>query len=392
MQMKVKTGITVLKERYIDTLAGKKVAVLCHSASVDENFVHIVDILVGNKIDLRKIFAPEHGFFADAQDQIGVSGARHPKFGIEIVSLYGATAESLEPKPHDLRDIDAVVIDLQDVGARYYTFVWTAALVMRACAKVGVEVLVLDRPNPLNGVDIEGPIQEDDYLSFVGLYNLPIRHSLTIAEIMLYVIELLQLDVEIKVIKCENWNRAHFHHDTGLGWTMPSPNMPTPDTAIVYPGMCLLEATNLSEGRGTTRPFEIFGAPFIDPFAFCDTLDSFALPGVAFRPLYYTPTFNKFAGAQCGGAQIHVVDRNVFEPVLCGFAIVKAAIELCGDRFHFKNPPYEYEFRKLPFDILTGSPKWREMLVARAPIEDYRSMFKSACEGFLKVLDDLKIY
>lgn len=301
--------------------------------------------------------------------------------GIPIYSLYGQTRK---PTADMLSNLDALVIDLQDVGARYYTFIWTMTLVLESAASAGLPVVVLDRPNPLGGATVEGPLLSPSYTSFVGLRaGLPIRHGLTIGEIAQLVVgeftETPREGFALHVLKMEGWKREMEYEDTGLPWVFPSPNMPTVDTARVYPGMCLLEACTVSEGRGTTRPFELVGAPWIDPYALKDTLDGVGIEGCVWRPVYFEPTFHKFAHKVCGGVQIHVTDRKKFKPVLAGFALIWA-IRKQGKTlgkgeayafdpnkemkmvFGFKAPPYEYEDVKMPFDILSGSEMWRELL------------------------------
>jgi uncharacterized protein YbbC (DUF1343 family) len=259
-----------------------------------------------------------------------------------------------------LMNVDAMVIDMQDVGSRYYTFIWTMALVMEACQEQGKAVVILDRPNPIGGDMTEGPVLRPEFASFVGLRRLPVRHGMTIAEIALYLMDVYYPSLDLYVIKMTGWKRRMWFDDTGLPWVLPSPNMPTLDTAAVYPGMCLLEGTNLSEGRGTTRPFEIFGAPFIKSEKFVDRLRAFRLPGVVFRPLHFLPTFQKHAGKICGGAQIHVTDRNRFKPFKTAAAILKSVRELYPKYFSWNKPPYEYEAKLLPIDILAGTDRLRE--------------------------------
>ena len=308
--------------------------------------------------------------------------------GLPIYSLYGKTRK---PTPEMLAGLDAVVVDLQDVGARYYTFVWTMALVLEAAAEAGISAVVLDRPNPLGGAVVEGPLLQADHTSFVGYHpGVPIRHGLTIAEIARMVVAENPVCARPKAgfalhtLAMEGWTRDMEFEDTGLPWVLPSPNMPTVDTARVYPGMCLLEACSVSEGRGTTRPFELVGAPWIDPYALKDALDALALPGCLWRPVYFEPTFHKHGHTVCGGVQVHVTDRKAFKPVLATFALLWAMRrqgntlppgETYGfdpnapmkQVFAFKAPPYEYETVKPPFDILSGSALWRELLEKDLP-------------------------
>ena len=255
-----------------------------------------------------------------------------------------------------LRNLDVILVDLQDVGARYYTFIWTLYLCMRACQKHNVDVVVLDRPNPINGATMEGPILDPNYKSFVGMHPIPVRHGKTIGELAQQFQEEAFPDSRLSILPMKNWERAMWFDQTGLPWVMPSPNMPTLETATVYPGMCLLEATNISEGRGTTRPFEIFGAPFIDAETLCHELNDSKLPGVFFRENHFQPTFHKFAGELCAGGQIHVLDRNKFRPFETGVEIIRRIRKLYPEKFAWKQPPYEYEPEKLPIEVLLGGP------------------------------------
>jgi len=278
---------------------------------------------------------------------------KHPRLGIPIYSLYG---EHREPTADMLKALDVLLVDLQDIGARYYTFIWTLYLCMRACEKTGVAVLVLDRPNPINGTTTEGPLLDPTYKSFVGLHPIPVRHGKTIGELAQQFRDEAFPDCQLSILPMKNWRRAMWFDQTGLPWVMPSPNMQALDTATVYPGMCLLEGTNISEGRGTTRPFEIFGAPFIETELLCRELNHRKLPGVFFRENYFQPTFHKFAGELCGGAQIHVLDRKKFRPFLTGVEIIKFIRKNYPQQFQWKQPPYEYEWKKLPIEILIGGP------------------------------------
>jgi uncharacterized protein YbbC (DUF1343 family) len=255
-----------------------------------------------------------------------------------------------------LQGLDVFLIDLQDIGARYYTFVWTMYLCMRACERNGIAVVVLDRPNPINGVTTEGPLLDPNYKSFVGMHHLPVRHAKTIGELARQFRDEAFPKCGLRILPMKEWQREMWFDQTGLPWVMPSPNMPTLDTAAVYPGMCLLEATNISEGRGTTRPFEIFGAPFIDAAKLCGHLNASKLPAVFFREAYFQPTFHKFAGELCGGAQIHVTERDDFRPFQTGVEIIKCIRKIYREEFQWKQPPYEYEWKRLPIESLIGGP------------------------------------
>jgi len=357
---RVQTGLDVLRSRRIALLRGQRVALLAHQASVDSRLEHASVLLADHPgTRLVRLFAPEHGLWGAAQDHVPIHATRDPISGLPVWSLYGARRA---PTPAMLRGLDVLVVDLQDVGARYYTFVWTMALAMRVCARLGVRVVVLDRPNPLGGVRIEGNLPDPAFSSFVGLYPLPVRHGLTIGEIARHLSAAYAFDCALTVIPMRGWRRAMLWEDTGLPWVAPSPNMPTPDTARVYPGSCLFEGTNLSEGRGTTRPFEWVGAPWLDAHRLAEALDAAHLPGVRFRAACFRPTFHKWAGRLCGGVQIHVTDRHRFDSVATGLAVIGCARRLAPRRFAWRRPPYEYERHRLPIDILCGTDTIRHAL------------------------------
>lgn len=356
----VKTGLDVLFERQKKLLGGKRIAVAANPSAISSNFHFIVDLFLQEKSwKVVSLFGPEHGIRGEMQDQELSSSFQDPRTGLPVHSLYG---KHLKPEPEMLEGIDTIVFDIQDVGSRYYTFIYTLSYIMDACGKLGIEVVVLDRPNPINGISTEGPVLETGYESFVGRYPIPIRHGMTVGELALLFNQEFQLNCSLEVVAMENWKREQFFEDTGLPWVFPSPNMPTVDTAIVYPGMCLLEGTNVSEGRGTTRPFEIFGAPWIDPDAFCRSMESFQLKGLYFRPLYFRPTFNKYKQELCGGAQMHITDRRQFHPVRAALCILSVLTKENADSFQWKEPPYEFVYDRLPIDILFGNSWCREYL------------------------------
>ena len=387
----VQTGLEILLEEGIAGLRGRRVGVLCHPASVSSRLVHIVDALAAARVNLTRLFGPEHGIRGEAQDMIGVEGDRDPRTGIPVTSLYGETVESLAPTVEAFSNIDVLVVDLQDVGSRYYTFIWTMALSLQAATRAGVAVLVLDRPNPIAGVDIEGGQVDPAVESFVGLGSIPVRHGLTIGEVARLVREGLPwggerfarpLDCDMQVIAMRGWHRGDYFDQTGLPWVLPSPNMPTVDTALVYPGMCLLEGSNISEGRGTTRPFEIIGAPFLDGVQLADCLAAERLPGVLWRALAFRPTFHKFAGQVCGGVQIHVVDRAAFRPYLTGVAVLRALRSLAGEAFRWRTEKYEFVSDRPAVDLLTGGDAIRKGIEAGATLDELRSTWQAAQDAF----------
>jgi len=333
---------------------------------VTRDYTHITQALRGLAgVALTRLFAPEHGLWGAAQDHAGIPSARDPATQLRVWSLYGPRRV---PAERLLRGLDALLVDLQDVGARYYTFVWTMALAMRECARAGVRVIVLDRPNPLGGERIEGNLPEPSFASFVGLFPLPARHGLTIGELAGYLNTEHELGCELTVIPMAGWRRAMRWEEAGVPWVAPSPNMPTPDTARVYPGGCLIEGTNLSEGRGTTRPFEWIGAPYLDAHRYADALNALGLPGAHFRPARFRPTFHKWGGRLCGGVQVHVTDVRAFKPFLAGLAEIATACRLAPTAFRWKRPPYEFERRRLPIDVLCGTDVIRKQIEAGAPL------------------------
>jgi uncharacterized protein YbbC (DUF1343 family) len=355
--MAVQIPLDHLPELWPKKLRGVRLGALLHPASMSARLEHASSILARHQHELFRLaalFGPQHGYLGQTQDNmVEWEGYEHPELHIPVYSLYG---QDREPTSEMLGSIDVLVIDLQDVGARYYTFIWTMYLCMRACERAGVHVVVLDRPNPINGLTIEGPVLNPDYRSFVGLHPVAVRHGQTIGELARKFRDEEFRNCQLTVLPMQNWDRAMWFDDTGLPWVMPSPNMPALSTATVYPGMCLLEGTNISEGRGTTRPFEIFGAPFINAQTLCRDLNALNLPGVFFRENYFQPTFQKFAGEICGGAQLHVTDRMKFQPFRTGVEIIKRIRQSYPDEFQWKQPPYEYEWKRLPIEILIGGP------------------------------------
>jgi uncharacterized protein YbbC (DUF1343 family) len=377
----VRVGLDLFEKNWPQKLKGTRVGLLVHPASVNRKLEHAVNLFIkSKKLDLQALFGPQHGIRGETQDNmVEWKGFRDAHTKLPIFSLYGQTRN---PEPAMLKDIDVMVIDMQNVGSRYYTFIWTMELCMQACLEMNKSVVILDRPNPIGGHVTEGPVLDTTYASFVGLRPLPVRHGMTIGEIGNYMRNEFYPSLDFHVIPMQGWKRKIWFNDTGLPWVMPSPNMPTLDTAAVYPGTCLLEGTNLSEGRGTTRPFEIFGAPFIDPEILVSHLNQFRLHGVVFRPMYFQPTFQKHAGKLCRGAQIHIVNREKFKPFKTGIAILKIIHDLYPEHFEWKQPPYEYETEKMPIDILAGTDKLRIGIEKDGKLDQMEEWWQEQCQQF----------
>ena len=382
-KVSVLTGLDLVDKLWPRNLRGARVGLVAHPASINHRIQHAAGIFRSSKrFRLTALFGPQHGILGQTQDNmVEWEGFRDRASGLPVYSLYGNTRK---PRPEMLADVDALVIDLQDVGSRYYTFIWTMELCMQACHEAGKSVIVLDRPNPIGGHLTEGPVLKPEFASFVGLRPLPVRHGMTIGEMGTYLRDTFYPGLDYRVIKMQKGKRKMWFDQTGLPWVMPSPNMPTLDTALVYPGMCLLEGTNISEGRGTTRPFEIFGAPFVHPETIVNVLKKFKLPGVAFRPLSFQPTFQKHAGALCGGAQIHIADRGRFKPFKTGVAVLKAIHNTYPRDFAWKQPPYEYEEIKLPIDILAGTDRLRKEIEAWKDLDEMEKWWKEETKEFEK--------
>ena len=381
---RVRTGLEVAQARGFEFLTGKRVGAVCNPTAVDADFRHLADLLrAAPGVTLAALFGPEHGVRGAAQDMIGVESGRDPKTGVAVHSLYGSTFDSLRPSPESLEGLDALVFDIQDVGARYYTFVYTMALCMQAAARAKLPFFVLDRPNPIGLEAVEGNIVHQGFASFVGMYPIATRHGMTAGELARYFNVEHGIGCELQVIECEGLTRSMLWEDTGLPFIPPSPNMPTPDTALVYPGMCLIEGTNLSEGRGTTRPFEIFGAPYMDAEAYAAALEAEKLPGVKFRPLHFLPTFHKHAGKDCGGVMVHVTDKRAFLPVRTGAAAMLHAWRLAHDKgFAWRTEKYEFVDDVLAIDLLFGTDSVRKGIEAGKPLEACLDGFGADLAGF----------
>ncbi|MDQ3369964.1 MAG: DUF1343 domain-containing protein [Myxococcota bacterium] len=391
--MTVQTGLARLALEGSALLEGKRIGLICNPTAVDAELRHAIELLTA-RVDLKvtALFGPEHGVRGDAQDMISVDDARDAASGLPVHSLYGSTEASLTPTPAMLEDIDVLVYDVQDIGSRYYTFVWTMVLAMRACAKAGKAFCVLDRPNPIDGVHVEGGAIRPGFDSFVGLVSCPNRHGLTAGEIAAWRHAVEQLDLELSVITLRGWDRDMRFEHTGLPWVMPSPNMPTCDTALVYPGMCLVEGTELSEGRGTTRPFELAGAPHLDGARLAKDLTAMALPGVQFRPVVFTPQFQKHAKQACGGVQLHVTNPATFLPYRTGAAFLKACRDQAPDQFRWREKAYEFVDQIPAIDLLAGTDALRQGIDAGASLDELAARWPRDEGAFAEEIAPFRLY
>jgi len=379
----IQTGLENIHKKWPKQLKDARVGLLVHPASVNSRLHHASELFMkSKKFMVHALFGPQHGIFGETQDDmVEWKGFRDKKTGLPVYSLYG---KNRKPTPSMLENIDVLAVDLQDAGSRYYTFIWTIELCMQACTETDKSIVILDRPNPIGGQRIEGPVLETQFSSFVGQRTLPVRHGMTIGEIARYLQQIYYPSLDLHVISLQGWKRTMWFDQTGIPWVMPSPNMPTLDTATVYPGMCLLEGTNLSEGRGTTRPFEIFGAPYIDAVKFVQRLNHYKLPGVVFRPLTFQPTFQKYAGQLCSGAQIHISNRENFKPFKTAVAILCVVREMYSRNFAWKPPPYEYEYQKMPIDILAGTDQLRRFIEQGNSLRQMEKWWTKQCNDFDK--------
>ena len=388
----VSTGLDTILDHLPLALTGKRVGILCHAPSITKDFAHITDIFFQMKeCRLSAIFGPQHGIHGQTQDNmIEWRSQRHPVYNIPLYSLYG---EHRKPAPEMLKDIDVLLIDLQDVGARLYTYIWTVKLCIEACSEAGIPVWVLDRPNPIGSIPFDGPVLKKEYFTFVGGASIPLCHRMTIGEMALWIKDKYYPECDLNIVWMKTWRRSSLFHETGLPWILPSPNMPTIQTAIVYPGTVLIEALNLSEGRGTTIPFELFGAPFIDSEKLKKNLDERNIGGCAFRIHNFIPTFHKFCGELCNGLQIHVTDINLFKPVGTAFEIFDAIIETSAPgALKFNLPPYEYENNLMPFDILSGDSGMRESLINRKSVRIEKEKWIHEIEEFRNEFRHIAVY
>lgn len=387
----VVSGLEVLFNDFPKSLKNKRIGVLCHAPSIDSHFNHITEILFRRPdCRLSAIFGPQHGLYGQTQDNmIEWESMLHPVYNVPLFSLYG---ERRKPNDIMLEKIDVLLIDLQDVGARLYTYVWTVKLCLEACSEKNIPVWILDRPNPVGKLPFDGPVLKNDFFTFVGGANIPLCHRMTLGEMALWLKEKYYPACDLNIIWMKGWHRSSLFSETGLPWVLPSPNMPTEKSAIVYPGTVLIEALNLSEGRGTTIPFELFGAPFIKADKLKKDLDSRKISGCAFRIHGFIPAFHKFTGEYCDGIQIHVTDVNKYKPVETALEIFDAIMETSPGKLVFKEPPYEYEYKLMPFDILSGDSGMREVLQGRGSLKEEKQRWKEEINEFRKELSVIAAY
>jgi uncharacterized protein YbbC (DUF1343 family) len=387
----VKLGLERLLEEQTSLLRGLRLGLVCNQASVNHELRHAADLFSQHEAaDLRALFGPQHGIRGDVQDNmIETEHAVDQETGLPIHSLY---SETREPTESMLADLDALVFDMQDVGCRIYTFAYTMANCMVAASKFGKRVIVCDRPNPINGRDVAGNVLEPEQASFVGLFPIPTRHGMTLGELAGFFNDHFEINCDLEVVEMEGWERELWQDQTDAPWVMPSPNMPTIDSATVFPGTVHFEGTQLSEGRGTTRPFELIGAPYINAEQYARTLNQLSFPGVYFRSCIFRPTFQKHGGVSCGGVQVHVTDRDQFEPVITGVAMVKTAYDLYPAEFHWKEPPYEYVYDRNPFDVIAGTSSIRRAFERGMGLEQIQGDWAARLDEFKQVRKRYLLY
>ncbi|ROR03052.1 exo-beta-N-acetylmuramidase NamZ family protein [Desulfosoma caldarium] len=383
-------GCDVFLENLPQWVFEKRLGILTNHASVTADFVHVVDALMSRGARVSALFSPQHGFYAEKQANMVESGhSRHRVYQVPIFSLYGETREPTEAM---LKAIDVLVVDLQDVGTRVYTYGTTVGLCVEAFCRRSKPVVVLDRPNPIGGDRVEGNLVRPAYRSFVGRYSLPMRHGLTLGELALWVAQKKGRSEMVRVVPVQGWARRDLWPDTGRSWIFPSPNMPSWESALLYPGMVLLEGTNVSEGRGTTLPFQVVGAPYLDPDAVHAALAPWALQGIVLRPVAFEPTFDKWRGQLCRGFHLHVTDARVFCPYRFGLAFLQAVLRVHREAFQWLDPPYEYETRHRPIDILTGDPRIREFLENDGPIMALEKGWAEELRGYEAERQEVLLY
>lgn len=384
--MRVKPGLEVLLEQKLGLVRGKRVGVITNHSAVTRDLAHIVDVLLGAGLKVTALYGPEHGVRGDIADGKEIPSGKDPRTGIPVFSLYGPTKK---PTPEMLAGVDVVLYDLQDVGARFYTYTYTMSYVMQACAENRKQFVVLDRPNPITGITVEGNILHPQFASFIGLHPMPIRHGMTIGELAAYFNDELHFGADLEIVPCQGWKRAMWFDQTGLPWVMPSPNMPTLDAGLLYPGTCFIEGTNVSEARGTSKPFEMAGAPWVDGYALAARLNSLDLPGVRFRPVHFIPSASKHQGASCGGVQVHIMKRDAVRAVAVGLHLVKTLHDIYPTDFQFRAPgPSGKHF----FDLLAGTDKTRLAIQAGVPVDEIVASWQNELGTFMRARQKYLLY
>ena len=389
--MRTTLGVQLLLSDKIDLIRGQRIGLVCNQASVLPDLSHVADVFPQrDEFQLTTYFGPQHGIRGDLQDNmIETPHTTDERTGLPVYSLY---SETREPTEEMLANLDTIVFDMQDVGCRIYTFVYTMANCMRAAAKYGKRVVVCDRPNPIGGLQVEGNVTETTFTSFVGQFEIPTRHGMTTGELARLFNNHFGIGCDLEVVTMEGWERDFYFERTGLPWVLPSPNIPTVDTCVVFPATVHVEGTELSEGRGTTKVFELNGAPFIDPYEWKDALDAYDFAGITFRPCYFQPTFQKWARQTCGGVQMHVTDRAAFTPVAVGIGMIKTAYDLYPDQFQWKQEAYEYVFDKNPFDVVCGTDAIRKQIEAGESLDAVTSSWEASLSDFRQVREKYLLY
>jgi len=383
------TGLESLINNPPSWIKDKRLGLLLNPASVNTSFSFSRDI-INTRFpgQLKALFSPQHGYFAAKQDNMIESyDIKDNELDIPVYSLYGKTRK---PHPKMFDNIDILLIDIQDVGTRVYTFIYTVSYCMEAAKQYNKKIAILDRPNPIGGEQVEGNCLDTDFASFVGRYPIPMRHGMTIGEISLLFNNYFKINCDLEVVPMKGWNRQMYFKDTQLPWVAPSPNLPTPESAIVYPGQVIWEGTNVSEGRGTTQPFEIFGAPYIDPKKILNTVGE--IPGICLRTACFEPTFNKWKSEICNGFQIHVTDNKLYKPYIASLKLLQAIIKCHPKDFKWKSPPYEYEFEKQPIDLILGSKDLRKSIENMESLDKNESMWQKELNNFKTISEKYWLY
>ena len=388
---KLLTGLEAFLHEPPAVVKKKRLGLLCNPASVDSTLTH-ARVAIDRTLpgQLKALYSPQHGFYAEKQDNMIESADRtDPLTGLPVHSLYG---ETRVPTDRMLEPIDILLVDLQDVGTRVYTFIYTLSYCMEAARQRGIKVIVLDRPNPVGGTHVEGNLLKSEWASFVGRFPIPMRHGLTIGELAMLFNSRFGIGCDLEVVKMHGWRRDMIFTQTGLPWIAPSPNLPTPMSALVYPGQVIWEGTNISEGRGTTQPFELFGAPFIEPNRLLQEIEHELLAGTVPRPVAFEPTSNKWSGKTCMGFQIHVTDPVRYSPYALSLGFYRAIVKLYPDRFAYKQPPYEYEYERLPMDLILGDNAIRDLVESGEKITEIVSTWQSSLMGYRETIESVKLY